>query len=61
MSTFNDNFQRNMLLQPTIVKTVNKWHASLINLTYCIKTQRVYINVQCISFLKCVFSQQSVL
>jgi hypothetical protein len=37
MSTFNDNFQRNMLLQPKIVKTVNKWHASHINLTYCIK------------------------
>ena len=22
---FNDNFQRDMLLQPKIVKTVNKW------------------------------------
>jgi hypothetical protein len=40
MSLFNDNFQRNMLLQPKIVKTVNKWHASGINLTYCVNTQR---------------------
>jgi hypothetical protein len=37
MSTFNNNFQRNMLLQPKIIKTVNKGHASHINLTYCIK------------------------
>jgi hypothetical protein len=41
MLIFNDNFQRNILLQPKIVKTVNKWHASRINLTYCVKTQRV--------------------
>jgi hypothetical protein len=31
-----------MLLQPKIVKTVNKWHASRVNLTYCVRTQRVY-------------------
>ena len=38
---FNDNFQCNMFLQPKFVKTVRKWHASSINLTHCVKTQRV--------------------
>jgi hypothetical protein len=35
-----------MLLQPKIVKTVNKWHASRINLTYCVKTQRIIFEVR---------------
>ena len=54
MSTFNDNFQRNMLLQPKIVKTVNKGHASHINLTYCIK-RNVYRRAMDIIFNAYIF------
>jgi hypothetical protein len=46
-----------MLLQPKIVKTVNKWHASSINLTYCVRTQRdVYQRAMHIIFEVRIFS-----
>jgi hypothetical protein len=41
-------------MQPKIVKTVNKWHAYILRYATC-------INVQCISFLRCAFSELSVL
>jgi hypothetical protein len=37
-----------MLLHPKIIETTNKWHASHINLTYCVKMQHVSTCNACI-------------
>ena len=58
-SSFGQNLRGLELLKNRWHCPFNKWHASRINLTYCVKTKGYQRAMHII--LKCVFSQQSVL